>query len=454
QQQQQPPEETEKAEPIMIVVPKDANSRKGKRDTTQTAKGQKRQANAFHQSRDSNKDSEVNPKRARKASKAMQIEEFEEEGERDGAVKDSLWLTSPEDPPINWSDPCLLFPTEVWHQILSHLPLSQVAKIAGMSKAWLDGSRSFPLWRTICERHKLGQPKIKYRSHMALVCSRSFWICDQCHSYTTGRGNASEIPLPVHRQDDYEVIWNLCHHCRLVYYRRFHEPLREIEDDYEWQANKITKTDACCTYHLSDDDLCGIYFEERCNPHYRSGYPMRLYNKYAIQKRALRVHAGWVGIDAFTDSICRKRRAAFKMREQNFKIRTFQPGSRGEKHNSDASSHSQNHIGSSSQEQDINTEPCSTQQSQCPLVVIKQEVRPKIEQEERHPICQGEARSTLEQKTFTPAEILEAIINGKKVGEGQVVKTENSASLPELPTSAGMPYSVSSFVPLVPIACE
>ncbi|KAF9913544.1 hypothetical protein BX616_009901 [Lobosporangium transversale] len=265
----------------------------------------------------------VKRKRVRKPNKAKAMTN---EGGLEGIAEESslslLQGQAAAPLPINRTDPCVVLPVEIWHQILSLIPLSQVAKISVVSTAWLDGSRSYPCWKSICENNNLGRPKIKFRSHMAIVCSRSFWVCDSCHSYTTGRYNASDIPLPVARKDDDEMIWNLCHRCRLMYYNRFPEPLREVEDLYDWQENKITKTKACETYHLSENDLAGLYYEERENPHYRYAWPMRLYNRYTIQKRALKVHAGWVGIDAFKASIAKKRSAAFKVRQAEFKVRT------------------------------------------------------------------------------------------------------------------------------------
>ncbi|KAF9940718.1 hypothetical protein BGZ65_006283 [Modicella reniformis] len=232
--------------------------------------------------------------------------------------------------PVNRTDPCAVLPTEVWHQILSLLPLSKVTGLSLVSKTWLDGTRAFPAWKIICETHKLGMPKLKYRSYMALVCSRSFWICDKCHSYTTGRGNVSEIPLKVANEDDDEFTWLLCHACRLNYYRRYPEEVRDDEEE-EWQRKKITKTNAQSIYHLSDDQLSGLYYDERRNPYYRSGYPMRLYNRHAVQKRALRIHAGWVGIDASTEGIARKRSAAFRLREEGFKRKNAKASSRKRK---------------------------------------------------------------------------------------------------------------------------
>ncbi|KAF9362256.1 hypothetical protein BGX34_006521 [Mortierella sp. NVP85] len=226
-------------------------------------------------------------------------------------------------PVINPSDPCQVLPTELWHQILSLLPLSKVAGLSMVSKTWLDGTRTYPAWKSICEALNLGEPKLKYRSYMAMVCVRSFFICDKCHSSSNGRGRASEIPLPVANKDDHDFVWMLCHACRLEYYGRYPENVREAQVEHDWQMKRITKTSAQATYHLNDEDLYGLYFHERRNPHYRNAYPMKLYDRDEVQERALQVHAGWVGVDAFTNGIAKKRSAAFKAREDGFKTRVL-----------------------------------------------------------------------------------------------------------------------------------
>jgi len=240
-----------------------------------------------------------------------------------GKMVDNAVAVAYQPPVINPSDPCQVLPTELWHQILSLLPLSKVAGLSMVSKTWLDGTRTYPVWKSICEALKLGEPKLKYRSYMAMVCVRSFFICDKCHSSSNGRGNASEIPLPVADKDDDDFVWMLCHACRLEYYDRYPENVREAKVQHDWQMKRITKTNAQGIYHLSDEDMYGLYFQERRNPHYRNAYPMKLYDRYEVQERALQVHAGWVGVDAFTNGIAKKRSAAFKARQAGLKTKVL-----------------------------------------------------------------------------------------------------------------------------------
>ncbi|KAG0247793.1 hypothetical protein BG011_000919 [Mortierella polycephala] len=311
--------------------------------------------------------------------------------------------------PLNRTDPCAVLPIEIWYQILSLLRLSQVATISNVSKIWLDGSRSYPVWKTICELNRLGVPKRKYQSYLALACSRSSFICEKCLSITMGSmtERQSNIPLPVMIIDDEEEdekeegkegmgaeeeralpqlglgpeeeralpqlelgpkeeknkeqdaemdkvkqeedeqeedeqkkkeeeqkrlveeerkkkkeqenTWMLCVKCRREYYKEHPEPMRtfEMEARTVWEADQITKTLACKIYHLDAEiDLGGIRYRERRNPHYRLAPNMRLYELEGIQRRALDIHGGWVGVDAISEGIVKKRRLAYNDRKK------------------------------------------------------------------------------------------------------------------------------------------
>ncbi|KAF9436068.1 hypothetical protein BGZ76_004886 [Entomortierella beljakovae] len=219
--------------------------------------------------------------------------------------------------PVNPSDPCSVFPTEIWHKILDLLPLSQVAKISVLSKTWLYGSRAYPAWKNICDNEKkIGSPGFKYKNHMALVCSQCFWICDQCHSFSNGRPIASAIPLPVPKQDNDNIIWRLCRPCRINYYRKFPEESQCVDDSW---GNRVTKTRASSHFHLTDYDLDSLGYEERRNPHYRSAYPMKLYELDEVEALALATHGGWIGVTAARNGAARILSMRFKERDDKFK---------------------------------------------------------------------------------------------------------------------------------------
>ncbi|KAK3827721.1 MAG: hypothetical protein J3Q66DRAFT_408791 [Benniella sp.] len=255
----------------------------------------------------------------------------------DGATPKKRSHTYQETDPsavINPSDPCQVLPTKLWHQTLSLLPLSKVAGLSMVSKTWLDGTRAYPAWKSICDALKLGEPKPCFPSYMALVCVRSSFICDKCHSFTNGGVNASEIPLPVADKDDDDSVWMLCHSCRLEYYYRYPENPRadQVEKDWQgfyrhsiledqnghdWLMKWIPDTNARHKYHLSDVDMYGLHFQEILNLHDLKADRMKLYDRYDVQERAVEVHAGWVGVDAFTDGIAEKRCAAAKVRPRS-----------------------------------------------------------------------------------------------------------------------------------------
>ncbi|KAG0071334.1 hypothetical protein BGZ89_010961 [Linnemannia elongata] len=229
--------------------------------------------------------------------------------------------------PVNRSDPCAVLPTETWHRILSYLPLVKVAQTSFVSKAWLDGSRTSQLWKTICDKGGLGKPKLKYKSYMALACANSFWICDGCLSVTKGRPRTSYIPLPVffpispvadtrHKELD---VWMLCFECRRKHYDDAPEDLHadtigEEHIYYDGMIQMVAKTEAGKTYGLTEEDLKDLEYVVRPNPHYWRGQPMRLYERDKVQQLALVTHAGWVGVDAVRDGAARRRLTLFNQR--------------------------------------------------------------------------------------------------------------------------------------------
>ncbi|KAF9083034.1 hypothetical protein BGX23_011840 [Mortierella sp. AD031] len=225
---------------------------------------------------------------------------------------------------INKTDPYSVLPTELWQEVLPYLSLSQLSKISTVSKNWLEGTRSLQVWRDICEKGNLGQPKKKYRTHMALVCSQSYWICEQCLSHHAGKN--ADIPLPVEIEELAGEKRMLCHPCRLKYFRKHPEEIkrRSYGNDKNgnpiYENNKITKTDACAMYYLTDEDLWSVDCETRQNPHYRYAAPMRLFLEEDVQARALEVHGGRIGASAVSGSYAKNRREAAKKRAQGMAL--------------------------------------------------------------------------------------------------------------------------------------
>lgn len=229
--------------------------------------------------------------------------------------------------PINPSDPCSLFPTELWHTVLDHLPLSVIACTSSVSNAWLIGARTYRGWAIAATNGKMGVPKIKYKTFMALVCSKSFFVCDRCFGYSAGNMTHSDIPLPVHVDGDPADTWRLCMPCRRGYYLDHPEPLLSPCDPCDGGTympdERITKTRAMALFQLTQDDLARLRCTYHRNPHYRTAAPMRLYDMAEVQKMALAVHAGWVSVIAAECSVLKKKRRAYKARKESDKIRTM-----------------------------------------------------------------------------------------------------------------------------------
>ncbi|KAG0090025.1 hypothetical protein BGZ92_003815 [Podila epicladia] len=229
--------------------------------------------------------------------------------------------------PMNPSDPCSLFPTELWHAVLDHLPLSTIACTSSVSNAWLTGARTYRGWAIAATNGKMGVPKIKYRTFMALVCSKSFFVCDQCFGYSAGKVADSDIPLPVNVDGNPADTWHLCMACRRKYYRDHPEallsPCNPNDEANYMPDERITKTRAMALYQLNQFDLATLHCTVHRNPHYRTAAPMRLYDMADVQRMALAMHAGWVGVIAARSSVLKKKRRAYKARNESNKIRTM-----------------------------------------------------------------------------------------------------------------------------------
>ncbi|KAG0264633.1 hypothetical protein BGZ95_003549 [Linnemannia exigua] len=226
-------------------------------------------------------------------------------------------------PKIDSQDPFASIPVEILQQILSWLPLPEIARVSLVSKAWLDAVHYLSVWKTICEMAGLGEPKKKYRTHMALACANSFWICSRCHSYTNAKSQRADLPLPVKDVDDNGKFHMLCLECRREYYLKHPEPLKKgaYRSEFSWipKAGSIAPNGISINYDLSESQLREL---ETVGT---SGHGLPLYNRSEVQRLALRVHGGWVGVDAGAENPRRKRASACAARAKAAKTYTRRP---------------------------------------------------------------------------------------------------------------------------------
>lgn len=205
-------------------------------------------------------------------------------------------------------------PVEIWHQVLSFLPTSHAARVSKVSKTLSEICLSWPRWKTICEKNKLGEPKRKFKSYLALVYSESYYICDRCDSRSTGIGRhsfASDLPLEIEHKRDRGHTWRLCHACRSRYYRRFKERkvLNMIDPKSEVDASWLIEELA-----FGKDDL-----EEAVPSHYERDLDNRripIYNELEATKVALELHAGWVGVEAAKENLARDVKLSYQVRKR------------------------------------------------------------------------------------------------------------------------------------------
>ncbi|KAG9061980.1 hypothetical protein KI688_006697 [Linnemannia hyalina] len=217
-----------------------------------------------------------------------------------------------------------IFPTEVLQQILLYLPLSKIARHSRISKAWLDAARVLPVWKEACKKAELGDPRKKYRTHMALVCANSYWICERCMSFSKGREHYADLPLPVENKDDGHLDWMLCLACRQEYFKRHPEPLKEdrvYRDEFAFvvQTKQLAPHAIFINYALRGENLRGVPSTGRQDTR------NQLFDRGAVQRRALEVHGGWVGIDACATNPGRKRAAVCNERAKGCRLYKKKP---------------------------------------------------------------------------------------------------------------------------------
>ncbi|KAG0332493.1 hypothetical protein BG004_001250 [Podila humilis] len=269
--------------------------------------------------------------------------------------------------PKNPSDPCSMLPTELWHQILDYLPLSVIARNSVLNSTWLCGARDYNGWKIAAEKGNLGMPKTKYKTYMALVCAHSYFVCDLCKGYSDGKELRSQIPLPVGISEEKEkkedknkskkqnqkhhlywnhynyfyncntsnasssqdstlqaeedntvvITWNLCWDCRKTYYETHPDKSRKPcnrEIGPYGAGQQISKCRAMDQYAIPAEKLATLRHRSVTNPYMPVAPAMQLYSEWDVQQAALKIHAGWVGVNAAVENVVGSRKAEFKAR--------------------------------------------------------------------------------------------------------------------------------------------
>jgi XPA protein C-terminus len=91
--------------------------------------------------------------------------------------------------------------------------------------------------------------------------------------------------------------------------RRIDRDVEEYLDSDADHGRRITATEAKATYCLREEDVDALVYEERRNPHYRSGPPMRLFSVRDVVVAAYERHGGKAALAA-AQAASRTRKAA------------------------------------------------------------------------------------------------------------------------------------------------
>ncbi|KAF9097875.1 hypothetical protein BGX23_007777 [Mortierella sp. AD031] len=220
-------------------------------------------------------------------------------------------------------DPFSALPVEILQQILMCLPLPVMTRMSLVSKGWLDAVHYLSVWKTVCDTAGLGEPKKKYKTHMALACANSYWICERCFSFSNAKTHRADLPLPVADKDDGDRVRMLCLKCRREYFHRHPEPLKKgtYRNEFHWvpQTGSLAPNGIFINYDLPESNLGGLDIVGH------SGQGLPLYDRSEVQRLALRVHGGWVGVDAGATNPRRQRASICNARAKAAKICTRSP---------------------------------------------------------------------------------------------------------------------------------
>lgn len=226
-------------------------------------------------------------------------------------------------PKINPQEPFSSLPVELLQHIISWLPLPEIARASMVSKTWLGAVHCLSVWKIICLEAGLGEPKKKYKTYMALACAESFWICTRCYSYSNAKTHRADLPLPVKDIEDSNRVHMLCLRCRQEYYYKHPAPLKKgvYRKEFDWvpRAGSIAPNGIYINYGLEGSQLDGIEMIGSSS----QGLP--LYDRSEVQKRAIHVHGGWVGVNAVATNPRRKRASACAARAKAAKTCTKRP---------------------------------------------------------------------------------------------------------------------------------
>ncbi|KAG9062016.1 hypothetical protein KI688_006736 [Linnemannia hyalina] len=200
-----------------------------------------------------------------------------------------------------------IFPPEIIHMIIDHLPPAALAHTSTVDRAWLEHVRALPVWSTMCQNggYDITNPPVAHA--MTAVCLRSGYICGRCSSVTKGRPLPSDMPLATAIQGGPTL--SLCCRCRT----------NEMGHNFRFRGETISYVDGTNTvserqedvnrglvaimtlipiYAITKSDLVMAGVDAVATEPHHTVIPTELYFRAEVQDVAKRIHGGWNGIDA------------------------------------------------------------------------------------------------------------------------------------------------------------
>ncbi|KAI7884121.1 uncharacterized protein EV154DRAFT_522362 [Mucor mucedo] len=195
-----------------------------------------------------------------------------------------------------------LMPHELWHKVISYLPLSQICRLGKVSRKFRGLVTQHSVWRDICQRAGLLSRIPHNNTIYETILSRySKYICELCGMYCA-RKVGSMVSLPV-IIESFDMIISLCRDCRVQFYQSYPEPERDLPKrkmiypiSCEWmKCHTLPLYSAMVEYALAEYELKQL----SCAYHGSSinvAPLVKHYDERDVIVLARKIHGGEIGI--------------------------------------------------------------------------------------------------------------------------------------------------------------
>lgn len=195
-----------------------------------------------------------------------------------------------------------LMPHELWHKVISYLPLSQICILGKVSRKFRGLVTRHTMWKDIAKRAGVLSRIPQHSTIYETILNRySKYICELCGIYCA-RKIGSMVSLPV-IVESFDMIMSLCRDCRVCFYQSYPEPDRDLPKrmmiypiSCEWMKyHTLPLYSAMVEYALAEYELKQL----SCAYHGSSinvAPLVKHYDERDVIALARKIHGGEIGI--------------------------------------------------------------------------------------------------------------------------------------------------------------